>query len=61
VTYDSEPREIPLFYRRQESSEDHRVPTLNNLQRVSSFEDLSDDSSGTCIFCNSRNTTEKWT
>ncbi|XP_052805642.1 protein C-ets-1-like isoform X2 [Mya arenaria] len=45
VTYDPVTREIPLFYRRQESNEDHRVPTLNNLQRVPSFDDLSDDCS----------------
>ncbi|KAL4228759.1 Protein C-ets-1 [Mactra antiquata] len=45
VSYDVQTCEIPLYFRRQESTEDHRVPTLNNLQRVSSFEDLSDDSS----------------
>ncbi|XP_052254302.1 protein C-ets-1-like [Dreissena polymorpha] len=44
VTYAPEPP-VPLLYRRQESSEDHRVPNLSSLQRVPSFDDLSDDNS----------------
>ena len=46
VSYESESCEMPLFLRRQESNEDHRVPSLNSLQRVPSFEDLSDESRG---------------
>ena len=46
VSYDPETCEVPLFLRRQESTEDHRVPTISKLPRVSSFEDLSDESRG---------------
>ena len=46
MTYDIEPVEIPLFLRRQESHEDHKVPTLSNLRRVPSLSELSDDCTG---------------